>query len=190
MTFRREHPLQDGLLSKLELREVAASLLKGCVQHFRSQITRVKRIGGVVSPSLQDTFQIRVMALLDAPDPTQLRKMADRLIKDFPRIKNWAEWWLRLSHAQMLFTAHRSMDPALAASIPESTNAEEAMNWKIYSALGKKLPLMQGLVGLHAFAKHYHTLSVGINSKKLLMHYYRVLIDYTSRWHENTIWCV
>lgn len=108
------------------------------------------------------------MALLDAPDAEQLKQLADRLVTDFPHIKNWLDWWLRLSHAQMLFSACRTMDPVLADSMPESTNAEEAMNWKVYSALGKKLPLMQGLRGLYVFAQHYHTLTVGKDSEQAL----------------------
>ncbi|KZP22592.1 hypothetical protein FIBSPDRAFT_663248, partial [Athelia psychrophila] len=50
--FRTEHPLEGESPTELELRNRAATLLKGCIQHFRSQITRVKRIGGVVPPAL------------------------------------------------------------------------------------------------------------------------------------------
>ncbi|KAJ6548940.1 hypothetical protein B0H19DRAFT_1300070, partial [Mycena capillaripes] len=40
-----------------ELRKIAPTLLKGCAQHFRNQITRVKKISGVVDPSQTDVFE-------------------------------------------------------------------------------------------------------------------------------------
>jgi hypothetical protein len=40
--------------------------------------------------------------------------------------------------------------------MPETTNAEEAMHWKLYSAVGRDLSLMDGLHGLYAVAEYYH----------------------------------
>jgi hypothetical protein len=39
--------------------------------------------------------------------------------------------------------------------MPDTTNAKEAMHWKLYSAVGRDLSLMDGLYGLHAVAEYY-----------------------------------
>ncbi|KAJ7854107.1 hypothetical protein B0H14DRAFT_2353941 [Mycena olivaceomarginata] len=109
-----------------ELCEAAPKLLKGCRQHFQSQVTRVKKISGVVDPA-------------------------------FPRAESWFQWWMLPSHACMLFPSFRIMTAALWKSIPDSTNAEEAMHLKLYSALGKHLGLLDGLRSLVAFAEYYRT---------------------------------
>lgn len=139
--------------------------MKGCLQHFRSQITRVKKISGVVGPAQHNIFENRVKALLDAEDRPELERLAKKLVETFPKIKSWLDWWLWESHARMLFPSHRTMDPNVAASLPDSTNAEEAMHWKIYAALGKKFGLMRGLYALHDFVAHYQFLSVGVKSE-------------------------
>lgn len=155
----------DNARSRVELEHAAAALMKGCLQHFRSQITRVKKIGGVVGPAQRDIFENRVKALLDAEDRPDLERLAQKLVVTFPKIKSWLDWWLRESHARMLFPSRRTMDPNLSASLPNSTNAEEAMHWKIYAALGKKFSLMKGLYALHDFAAHYQFLAVGVKSE-------------------------
>jgi hypothetical protein len=40
-----------------ELRYAAAALLKGCQQHFRSQVIQVSKIGAAVAPELRDHFK-------------------------------------------------------------------------------------------------------------------------------------
>ncbi|KAJ7852732.1 hypothetical protein B0H13DRAFT_2359349 [Mycena leptocephala] len=59
----------------------------------------------------------------------------------------------------MLFPAFRVMNPELWKSIPETTNAEEAMHSKIYAAIGRLLSLLDGLKALYRFAVHYQELS-------------------------------
>ncbi|KAJ7771904.1 hypothetical protein B0H14DRAFT_2402183, partial [Mycena olivaceomarginata] len=49
-----------------ELLEAAPKLLKGCRQHFRNQVTRVKKIGGVVDPAQTDVFENYAKLLLKA----------------------------------------------------------------------------------------------------------------------------
>ncbi|KAJ7671085.1 hypothetical protein B0H17DRAFT_1209140 [Mycena rosella] len=95
-----------------ELLETAPKLLKGCAQHFRNQITRVKKIRGVVDPSQRDVFHM----------PTNLSKPFRKLKPGFVG----------------------GCFP-LTPSIPDTTNAEEAMHWKLYAALGKLLALLEGL---------------------------------------------
>lgn len=151
----------DDQRSEAELQDASEKLLKGCVQHFRSGITRIKKINGVVPPGSADAFESRVIALLDAKDLVSFQSRAETVIRDFPKTESWLRWWMRDSHAPMLFTSHRKMEPHIWERMPDSTNAEEAMNFKIYSAVGRNHALMDGLYGLLGVAEYYHRLYTG-----------------------------
>ena len=47
----------DNTQSSEELHEVSLLLLKGCLQHFRSGVTQVKKISGAIPPALADAFE-------------------------------------------------------------------------------------------------------------------------------------
>ena len=51
-----------------ELNDVAAGLLRGCQQHFRANVTRLKKVHGVVAVGQEAAFESRTLALLDAPN--------------------------------------------------------------------------------------------------------------------------
>ncbi|KAG2342537.1 hypothetical protein BDR05DRAFT_912948 [Suillus weaverae] len=144
-----------------ELRKNAATgLLKGCQQHFRSQVTRVSKItGAAVSPELRDHFKDRAMSLLDAGTLDEFRRIAQALLDDFPLIEKWLRWWMREQHAKMLFQPFRTTDPVVWTALPSTTNAQEAMHWKLYRAAGKNHRLLDGLVFLFAFALGYEKLA-------------------------------
>jgi hypothetical protein len=55
--------------------------------------------------------------------------------------------------------------------MPETTNAEEAMNFKIYAAVGQDHNLMDGLYSLLAVAEYYYLLYLGTLSMWSLVHY-------------------
>ncbi|KAJ7872441.1 hypothetical protein B0H13DRAFT_2669428 [Mycena leptocephala] len=74
-----------------------------------------------------------------------------------PGAETWIRWWMLPPHACMLFPSFRVMNPALWDSIPATTNAQEAIHYKLYAALGRLLALLDGLKGLVAFADYYRT---------------------------------
>jgi hypothetical protein len=139
--------------------DAAEKLLKGCAQHFRNQITRVKKISGVVDPSKTDIFANYARKLLSCETMGEFLSHANDFIAAFPRAESWIRWWMIPAHACMLFPSFRGMNPALWDSIPATTNAEEAMHWKLYAALGHFLALLEGLKALYKFASHYQRLS-------------------------------
>ncbi|KAJ7711631.1 hypothetical protein B0H16DRAFT_1816471 [Mycena metata] len=138
-----------------ELLDVAPKLLKGCAHHFRSQITRVKKISGVVDPAQADVFENYGKKLLQCETPEEFNLHATEFIKAFPRAESWIRWWMLPAYASMLFPSFRVMKPALWEAIPDTTNAEEATHWKLYAVLGKHLALLEGLRALVAFTDHY-----------------------------------
>ncbi|KAJ6543120.1 hypothetical protein B0H19DRAFT_1239236 [Mycena capillaripes] len=150
--WRRREP--DGR-TVAELREIAPTLLKGCEQHFRNQITRVKKISGVVDPSQTDVFENYAKRLLKCNSVEEFTSTANEFIGTFPKAETWIRWWMLPEHACMLFPSFRIMSTELWNSIPKTTNAEEAMHWKLYAALGRFLSLLEGLKALVAFAEYY-----------------------------------
>ena len=71
---------------------------------------------------------------------------------------SWLEWWLQPAHASIFFKSQRVMDIAIWDSIPDTTNAEEAMHWKLYAAAGKNHTFFEGLCSLQAVSQHYEQL--------------------------------
>ncbi len=100
-------------------------------------------------------------ALLDLPDVETFRKHAEELLCKFPNVKSWLEWWMRDGPASMLFISRRKMDPKLWDELPDSTNAEEAMHAKIYTAVGRDHSLMHGVRSLLRFIRYYERLLAG-----------------------------
>ncbi|KAI0737390.1 hypothetical protein C8Q80DRAFT_1125393 [Daedaleopsis nitida] len=125
------------------LRTAAEHLLKGCQQHFRSGVTRLSRIGSVVEPEKERRFRTLTEDLLSADNLEEFRLTAHDVLNEFPRLAPWLNWWLRDEHASMLFQSHRRMEPILWESVPSTTNAEEAMHFKIYNAVGKNHNFME-----------------------------------------------
>jgi hypothetical protein len=74
--------------------------------------------------------------------------------RQWPNTENWLNWWLVPESGQMIFKAMRTMSPSLAAKLPSTTNAEEAMHATVYRGVGKHFP---GLNGLFAIEKYYHS---------------------------------
>ncbi|KAF9032059.1 hypothetical protein BJ165DRAFT_1358081 [Panaeolus papilionaceus] len=144
--------------TRQELQIAAERLLKGCREHFRAQVSRVACITGVIPPSEKEGFTKRALALLDAPTSALFLSHASQLIDDFPKIKSWIDWWMRPSVASMLFESERKMDVELWDSLPASTNAEESMHWKLYSACGRNHAFLEGMYSLHAVAVYYERL--------------------------------
>lgn len=141
--------------TQLQLQEAAAKLLRGCQEHFRAGVTRVSHISAVIPPTDRERFTRRVLSLLSATDSDHFLSLAELLLRDFPKIKSWLDWWLRDSIASMLFESERKMDTLIWDSIPATTNAEEAMHWKLYAAAGRNHKLMEGLQSLFGIANYY-----------------------------------
>ncbi|KAF7310175.1 hypothetical protein MIND_00391100 [Mycena indigotica] len=148
-----------------ELAQIGGALLKGCLQHFSNQITRVAKISHVVPPGQQARFRELAQRMLRAKDLDQLHAFGNDLMTAFEHASPWAEWWLRADHARMLFAAAREMDPAIAMSLPDTTNAAEAMNSRIYAMAERKNQLVPGLAALirvgDTFERRYYAAKAG-----------------------------
>ncbi|KAJ7196708.1 hypothetical protein GGX14DRAFT_318451, partial [Mycena pura] len=149
-----------------QLRADGAALLKGCKQHFENQITRVSKISRVVAPDKRELFRKYAYRLLKQKDMVALRTCADEFIHMFPLAKPWIEWWMRPTHAPMLFLASVKMSKRLWDSLPATTNAEEAMHERFYRMIGRQNSMFYGMAGLvrsaETFERSYNAARVGV----------------------------
>ncbi|KAF8833213.1 hypothetical protein BDN67DRAFT_986171, partial [Paxillus ammoniavirescens] len=145
--------------SEDELRATAAKLLKGCCQHFESQVTRVLKISAIVHPSQKEHFCDCVLSLCNGNTMEDFTHITDALLRDYPQMEKWLRWWMREEHARMLFESFRQMDEHIWHFVPGTTNAQEAMHYVLYAAVGKGHRLLEGLLYLHAFAVGFQRLS-------------------------------
>ncbi|THG94137.1 hypothetical protein EW026_g7276 [Hermanssonia centrifuga] len=79
--------------SEDDLRSAAEKLLKGCRQHFGAGVTRIGRNSGIIPSEEAALFKKMALGLLDLPSVKKFQKHAKHLLKKFPKIKNWLEWW-------------------------------------------------------------------------------------------------
>ncbi|KAF9547111.1 hypothetical protein CPC08DRAFT_648853 [Agrocybe pediades] len=138
-----------------ELRVSAEKLLKGCLEHFRAAVTRVGRIHSVIPPEHGDEFKLRALKLPKVQNSAEFRSHAALLVRDFPKLASWMEWWTRPSHATMLFESERAMDIDIWESMPSTTNAEESLHWKLYSACGRDHEFLEGMYALQGVTAYY-----------------------------------
>lgn len=150
--------LRNDQRTSEELNQVAAGLLRGCQQHFRANVTRLKKIHGVVPVGREEAFESRTLALLDAVDHEAFQERAAVVIRDFPVAAPWLRWWMHPGRAIMLFSSEKTMSSQLWISLPSTTNAEEAMHWKIYSAVGRDHGILEGFLSLLRVSEYYKRL--------------------------------
>lgn len=166
----------DNTRSMKELHDAAGILLRGCREHYRAGVTQISKISAVIPPDMADTFKHQALSLLDVSDPTEFLSLTTLLVRDFPMTKSWLNWWMRESHASMLFLSQRKMKPELWKAIPETTNAEEAMHWKMYSATGRDHGFLEGMHSLYAIAQYYQRIHTGSQSKREILPVIQLLI--------------
>jgi hypothetical protein len=165
LSREEEQRFSNNTRNRQELQVAAEHLLKGCREHYRAGVTRISRISGAVPPGMADEFKKRALTLLDLLTSEEFISQAALLVRDFPKLGSWMEWWVRPVHASMLFESERKMDIELWQSLPSDNNAEEAMHWKLYKACGRDHEFLEGMYALFAFAVHYERLFEAASSK-------------------------
>jgi len=111
--------------------------------------------------------------LLEAPRP-EFDRIVEVIRHEFPKLKEWFDWWLRDDHAPMLFESRKSMDPILWKSLPSTTNAEEAMHFSFYQQQGKQHDFLEGFKALKkiadTFELKYRATSGNILSSSMIVY--------------------
>ncbi|KAI7947987.1 hypothetical protein MJO28_009895 [Puccinia striiformis f. sp. tritici] len=137
-------------------RKKALGKLKGCHEHFRAQITRVKRNRAVVPANQEMDFQTKCLSLLERAvegHPTHKQEI-DEWRSLFPKTKRWIDWWTMADVEAMFFPSRRPipLDDS-GDALPDTTNAQESMHRLYYMLSEGKKCVMIGTVELFTFAK-------------------------------------
>jgi hypothetical protein len=175
-----------------ELQVAVTKLLRGCEYHFRSGVATVARFGGIIHKDERRNFRKLVISLVDIRSQEEFQDTVDSILIKWPRIRPWLEWWLRPSHAAMLFSSQRTMSLDILAQVPKDTNAEESMHHTIYQvAGGKKFDLIPGLDGLLVVEKWFHLrFDHVLGLSKLTLSLTGYLLSTIFSWWKRWLWHV
>ncbi|POW20305.1 hypothetical protein PSHT_03689 [Puccinia striiformis] len=138
-------------------REEVGRLLKGCRQHYRNSITRVKRNRSLIYADEEEPFRAACMDLLEheQPDGKSHEQKVDYIRRRWPKVKKWLDWWTTADVEAQLFKCRRPRledSPETAYDrLPETTNAQESMHRLYYMISDGKQCLLVGMVELFAF---------------------------------------
>ena len=113
----------------------ANSCLKGCEFHLQKNITTLSKS---LDSDTASAFQCIMDKMIAVESHKRILKLKERLITRFPEFKGWIDWWLRSNIAPLVFTCYVSMKEATQKSLPDTTNAEESLNWSLYSHVGSR----------------------------------------------------
>ncbi|KAH6889065.1 hypothetical protein BKA70DRAFT_1541345 [Coprinopsis sp. MPI-PUGE-AT-0042] len=146
---------RDNNRSPVKLEEDAKALVKGCLQHFHEGVYHIKRSGGIIAPEDKQQWEAQALALATVKSTDRFLELGNALLADFPKVEPWLRWWLRREVAERIFASQRIMQPILWDALPDSTNAEEAIHWTLYSGAGRDHSFIDGLKALHAMAVYF-----------------------------------
>ncbi|KAJ7759113.1 hypothetical protein B0H16DRAFT_1313548 [Mycena metata] len=118
----------------------------GCEVHFWRSADHIKKTHSLVPPAHAATFEKSLRELLSRSTTSERFDTVILALKtQFPAIKNWLRWWERHSIASMIFPAKSSVDPAVAAKVPSTSNPIEHQHSLLHHAVGKDQELLPGI---------------------------------------------
>ena len=82
----------------------------------------------IIPEDTADEFAKAALKLVDIENYVDFQLQADSIYERWPLCRSWIDWWLQNSAAKTLFKSQRQMAKEAAAKIPDTTNAQEAMN--------------------------------------------------------------
>jgi hypothetical protein len=96
----------------------------------------VSKLGECVPSATQVHFKEMCRQLVDTENVAVFGRIVEMMRSEWPKLKGWLDWWLAPEHASMIFASQRTMDQALAAKLPATTNPEESIHAVIYNMAG------------------------------------------------------
>ena len=128
--------VRGGVTADIEEKDAihahAKTLIRGCKEHFRASITRLKRNHAIIPIHEIENFEHQCMSLLTIVDRKEWDILASSLPLMYPNASNWFQWWFKPDIAAMLFPCMYDQSESLEPALPLSTNAQEAMHSLLY----------------------------------------------------------
>ncbi|KAE8267185.1 hypothetical protein A4X09_0g5167 [Tilletia walkeri] len=130
-----------------------ATLLKGCLFHFRQSVQRVQGNGNFVPKNKQDVFEKLIRGMLNAKSKDPITDYAAQLFDEFPGCYDWLTWWLSCDTAAMLFPGLTKMPLSRWKNLASSISALENLHSIYYLCWRTNMDLMCGLQCLQELAE-------------------------------------
>ncbi|EFP92034.1 uncharacterized protein PGTG_17865 [Puccinia graminis f. sp. tritici CRL 75-36-700-3] len=130
-------------------------MLKGCREHFRQSVTRIKRNRALMTADEEEPFQKACMDLLEhqeAGGKTHEEKV-DFLRRCYPKFRNWLDWWTVSDIEALLFPSRQPRLEDTPDGLSNTTNAQESMHRIYYRLSDGNQYTMVGMVDLFSFVK-------------------------------------
>ncbi len=118
--------------------------LRGCQEHFRQSITRIKRNSAVIPMSEAGDFQRHALNLLQTNLKDEFTSIVIKITNTWKFTKNWIDFWTQSHIKSMLFPSHSILAPDLDEALPSTTNAQEALHKLYFYNFGRDHDLIAG----------------------------------------------
>ncbi|POV99301.1 hypothetical protein PSHT_13608 [Puccinia striiformis] len=134
-------------------KQTAIDKLRGCKEHYRQSIKRVKVNRTVILGHEEEPFRQACRDLLTPPVPGGLthEQQVDTIYRRFPKVRKWLDWWCMADVSAMIFRTHKPLLEDSPDPLPETPNAQESMHQLYYMISKGKTCLMVGMVELYSF---------------------------------------
>ncbi|KAI7855724.1 hypothetical protein BDC45DRAFT_582862 [Circinella umbellata] len=79
---------------------------------------------------------------------------ANMILKEFPGVKNWINWWTQPMNAAMIFRSHKVLQPELQDHRIRTSNGTESFHRDLYRVVQKKQSILDTLPHIFSYLKN------------------------------------
>ncbi|OAV88135.1 hypothetical protein PTTG_29135, partial [Puccinia triticina 1-1 BBBD Race 1] len=125
-------------------RKEVGRMLKGCREHFRQSVTRVKRNRSLITVNQEEPFRKACMDLLEpaTPDGQTHEQKVDHIRR---------HWWTVSDIEALLFPSREPRLEDTPDGLPDTTNGQESLHRTYYRLSDGRQCLMLGMIDLYKF---------------------------------------
>ncbi|KAG2219291.1 hypothetical protein INT45_011306 [Circinella minor] len=135
-------------------RVLARNLLKGCYFHYQQSVERVSKNGAVVIHERREEFIDYTYLLYTAMTIAVFQNTANMILREFPRVKNWINWWTQPMNAVMIFRSHEVLQPELQDHHIRTFNGTESFHRDLYRIVQTKQSILDTLPRIFSYLKN------------------------------------
>lgn len=124
-----------------------------CAVHWERSVVRIRRNGAIIPPTKEWEFYQRAMALTSSTlSASELEESIDQLVKSFPKIRNWIDFYLQEDRARIHFPAFATAERK--STISKDTNAQESLGGDFKGFVKRVLRVCSIVQGVTAIVRY------------------------------------
>ncbi|KAG2191986.1 hypothetical protein INT47_000778 [Mucor saturninus] len=116
-------------------------LLKGCYMHWKQYVQRIISNHSLVPAENSNQFNSLTYKLLKTTVEEVFVETAQSMIREFPNVRRWFQWWLQLTISSMIFNCRTMLSDALCKRSSRTSNAIESYHSALYRLILKRKAL-------------------------------------------------